>query len=144
MEPEQNMAKCRVFGIDSNLKEAVKDGLYLKHYFGSNVSVAVVKFVEKAGSNLPAKSHAHGEEASLQLVGACSVLEGTGKPGDREHQMERGDAIIIPAELMHYGTNRFEEEGISMRLNVVSPPRREYGPEDTTPYYPLKDREVEK
>jgi len=135
------MAKCRVFGIDSNLKEAVKDGLYLKHYFGSNVSVAVVKFVEEAGRDLPAASHFHGEEASLQLMGACSVLEGTGDEGDREHRMESGDAIVIPAELPHYGSNRFGPEGVSMRLNVVSPPRKEYGPEDTTPYYPLKDRE---
>lgn len=136
------MAKCRLFAIDDNLKESVKNGLYLKHYFGSNVSVAVVKFVEDAGKDLPAKSHSHGEEASLQLVGGCSVFEGLGKEDDREHVMQRGDAIIIPAELSHYGSNVFEIEGVSMRLNVVSPPRKEYGPEDSTPYYPLKDREA--
>lgn len=136
------MAKCRLFAIDDSLKEAVKDGLYLKHYFGSNVSVAVVKFVEEAGKDLPAKAHSHGEEASLQLVGGCSIFEGLGEEGDREHVMQRGDAIIIPAELSHYGSNTFEVEGVSMRLNVVSPPRKEYGPEDTTPYYPLKNSEV--
>jgi hypothetical protein len=27
-----------------------------------------------------------------------------------------------------------------MRLNVVTPPRKEFGPEDSTPYYPLKER----
>lgn len=134
------MAKCRLFAIDDSLKEIVKDGLYSKHYFGSNVSVAVVKFVEKEGVNLPAKSHSHGEEASLQFVGGCSVFEGLGEEGDREHAMSRGDAIIIPANLEHYGSNRFESEGVSMRLNVVSPPRKEYGPEDSTPYYPLKER----
>jgi len=130
-----------VFGIDSNLKEAVKDGLYLKHYFGSNISVAVVKFVEQAGRDLPAKPHDHGEEATLQIVGGCSVIEGEGDPGDYENRMESGDALIIPAGCRHYGTNTFGPEGVSMRLNVVSPPRKEYGPEDTTPYYPLKDTE---
>lgn len=136
------MAKCRLFAIDDSLKESVKNGLYLKHYFGSNVSVAVVKFMEEEGRNLPAKSHSHGEEASLQLVGGCSVFEGFGEEGDREHVMQRGDAIIIPADISHYGSNTFEIEGVSMRLNVVSPPRKEYGPEDTTPYYPLKDRKA--
>lgn len=135
------MKKCRLFAIDDSLKEIVKDGLYSKHYFGSNVSVAVVKFVEEAGNDLPAKSHSHGEEASLQLVGGCTVFEGLGEEGDRENIMSRGDAILIPADLPHYGSNRFEVEGVSMRLNVVSPPRKEYGPEDTTPYYPLKGRE---
>lgn len=134
------MPKCRVFGIDDGLKESVKDGLYLKHMFGRNVSVAVMKFVEKNGSNLPAKSHWHGEEATMQLVGACSVLEGDGNPGDRDFRVETGDSMVIPAELHHYGSNRFHEEGISLRLNVVYPPRKEYGPEDTVPYYPLKDR----
>lgn len=137
------MAKCRLFAIDDSLKEAVKNGLYLKHYFGTNVSVSVVKFVEEEGRNLPAKSHTHGEEASLQLVGGCSVFEGLGEDGDREHVMQRGDAIMIPADLSHYGSNTFEAEGVSMRLNVVSPPRKEFGPENTTPYYPLKDREVQ-
>ncbi|MNR67305.1 hypothetical protein D3C85_1912260 [compost metagenome] len=50
--------------------------------------------------------------------------------------------MLIPAQQAHYGSNRFESEGISMRLNVVSPPRKEFGPEDSAPYYPLKDREA--
>jgi len=134
------MPKCRVFAIDHNLKEVVANGLYMKHMFGQSMSVAVVKFVEKEGANLPAKAHQHGEEASLQFSGACSVFEGLGEPGDRENRMAQGDALIIPAELMHYGSNRFEPDGISMRLNVVTPARKEYGAEDTVPYYPLADR----
>ena len=69
------MPKCRVFAIDDNLKEIVADGLYGKHMFGASVSVAVVKFVAAQGHDLPAKSHSHGEEASLQLLGGCSVFE---------------------------------------------------------------------
>jgi quercetin dioxygenase-like cupin family protein len=129
-----------VFRIDDNLKEMVADGLYGKHLFGTHISVAVVKFVERAGAALPAKPHSHGEEASLQLLGACSVLEGTGTPDDTAYAMEEGDALIIPADQMHYGKNRFGPAGISMRLNVVTPPRKEYGAEDTVPYYPLADR----
>ncbi|QQX86046.1 cupin [Cupriavidus necator] len=137
------MPKCRVFSIDHGLKEVVADGLYMKHMFGETISVAVVKFVETAGTDLPAKSHSHGEEASLQFTGACSVFEGAGEAGDHETIMEEGDALLIPADLMHYGSNRFGPAGVSMRLNVVTPARREYGAEDTVPYYPLADR-VEK
>ncbi|KXO83857.1 hypothetical protein [Stutzerimonas stutzeri] len=136
------MPKCRVFGIDDGLKEVVADGLYMKHLFGQNISVSIVKFVEKVGHDLPAKSHHHGEEASLQIVGECSVFEGQGTPGDPEVKMAQRSAMIIPAELDHYGSNRFGAEGVSMRLNVVTPPRPEFGPEDSVPYYPLKDREA--
>lgn len=134
------MPKCRVFAIDHNLKEVVADGLYMKHMFGETMSVAVVKFVETAGKDLPAKSHKHGEEVSLQFSGACSVFEGLGEATDRENFMAQSEALIIPAELMHYGSNRFEPDGVSMRLNVVTPARKEYGAEDTVPYYPLADR----
>ncbi|CAN5578111.1 hypothetical protein BH09PSE5_BH09PSE5_20420 [soil metagenome] len=142
------MARCRVFAVDHGLKEIVADGLYGKHLFGETISVAVVKFVEKQGADLPAKSHSHGEEASMQLVGECSVFEtlnGAG-PGnenpavDREFVMNEGTAMIIPRNTMHYGSNRFGPEGVSMRLNVVTPARKEYGPEDSVPYYPLKSR----
>jgi quercetin dioxygenase-like cupin family protein len=135
------MPKCRVFAIDDNLKEIVAGGLYGKHLFGETVSVAVVKFIEEKGHDLPAKSHSHGEEASLQLVGACSVFESIdSEETDYESVMAAGDALIIPPGCMHYGSNRFGPEGVSMRLNVVTPARKEYGPEDSTPYYPLKSR----
>ena len=75
------MAKCRVFAIDDNLKEVVPQGLYSKHLFGTAVSVSVVKFVTPQGPHVQAKSHSHGEEASLQIKGACSVFVGTGTGG---------------------------------------------------------------
>lgn len=135
------MAKCRVFAIDDNLKEVVPHGLYSKHLFGTRVSVSVVKFVTPQGPYVQAKSHSHGEEASLQLKGACSVFVGSGtSPADPEYPMEQGAAMLIPAQVAHYGSNRFSEEGVCLRLNVVTPPREEFGPEDSTPYYPLKER----
>ncbi len=139
------MAKCRVFAIDDNLKEVVPQGLYSKHLFGTAVSVSVVKFVTPQGPHVQAKSHSHGEEASLQIKGACSVFVGTGTGAgtdlaDPEYPMAQGAAMLIPAQLAHYGSNSFSEEGVCMRLNVVTPPRKEFGPEDSTPYYPLKER----
>ncbi|MGC2032944.1 MAG: hypothetical protein WA642_23210, partial [Steroidobacteraceae bacterium] len=61
-------------------------------------------------------------------------------PGDPEYPMDQGAAMLIPAQVAHYGSNRFSEEGVCMRFNVVTPPRKEFGPEDSTTYYPLKDR----
>jgi quercetin dioxygenase-like cupin family protein len=136
------MAKCRVFAIDDNLKEVVPQGLYSKHLFGTAGSVSVVKFVTPRGPHVQAKSHSHGEEATLQIKGACTVFVGAGaNPADPEYPMAQGEAMLIPARAAHYGSNSFGAEGVSMRLNVVTPPRKEFGPEDSTPYYPLKDRE---
>ena len=135
------MAKCRVFAIDDNLKEVVPQGLYSKHLLGTTVSVSVVKFVMPQGPAVQAKSHSHGEEASLQIKGACSVFVGAGtNAADPEYPMAEGEAMLIPARAAHYGSNSFGGAGVSMRLNVVTPPRQEFGPEDSTPYYPLKDR----
>ncbi|WP_321896962.1 cupin domain-containing protein [Burkholderia cepacia] len=134
------MAKCRVFGIDHGLKAVVENGLYMKTMLGETMSVAVIKFVEQEGTNLPAKAHDHGEEASLQVLGSCSIFEVRPDTADVERTLEEGDAMIIPAGLSHYGKNRYGAQGVSMRLNVVSPPRAEYAAQDDTPYYPLANR----
>ena len=134
------MAKCRVFGIDHGLRTVVENGLYMKTMIGETMSVAVIKFVEQEGRNLPAKAHDHGEEASLQVLGSCSIFEVRPDTPDVERTLAQGDAMIIPAGLSHYGKNRYGAEGVSMRLNVVSPPRAEYGAQDDTPYYPLANR----
>jgi hypothetical protein len=134
------MPKCKVFGIDHGLKEVVADGLYMKTMIGETMSVAVIKFVEAAGRELPAKAHSHGEEASLQVRGACSIFEVHEDGPEIETPMNAGEGVIIPAGLSHYGVNRFEDAGMSMRLNVVTPPRAEYRSDDETPYYPLAGR----
>jgi quercetin dioxygenase-like cupin family protein len=134
------MPKCRVFAIDHDLKEVVADGLYGKHLFGRDISVSVVKFVLPGAPGLPAKAHHHGEEVSLQLRGGCTVYQGQGQHGDAAYAMEEGDVLVIPAGSDHYGTNSFDGSGMSLRLNVVTPARKEFGPEDLPPYYPLKDR----
>ena len=140
------MGKCRIFKIDDNLKPVVEHGLYMKHLFGQLVSVSVVKFVHPAGPGVKSKSHNHGEEASLQLRGSCSVIQGEDSEPQRgiEYPMNTGDAIVIGAGLRHFGTNQFDEQGICLRFNVVTPPRKEFGPEDTTPYDPLSAQSAPK
>jgi hypothetical protein len=135
------MPRCKVFGIDHGLKEVVADGLYMKTLIGETISVAVIKFVEAAGRDLPAKAHSHGEEASLQVRGACSIFEVHRNGEELEQKMGSGEGMLIPAGLSHYGVNYFEEAGMSMRLNVVTPPRAEYRSEGDVPYYPLAGRE---
>src|SRR5258706_13239700 len=99
------MAKCRVFAIDENLKNFVPQGLCWKHLFGTTVSVSVVKLVMPQGPAVQAKSHSHGEEASLQIKGACSVFMGAGtNPADPEYPMAQGEAMLIPARAAHYGS----------------------------------------
>lgn len=135
------MPRCKVFGIDHGLKEVVADGLYMKTMIGQTMSVAVIKFVEAAGRELPAKPHSHGEEASLQVRGSCSIFEVHEDGAEVEQKMDSGEGMLIPAGLSHYGVNRFEGTGMSMRLNVVTPPRAEYRSDDDVPYYPLAGRE---
>lgn len=134
------MAKCQVFKLDDEaLMEVVPNGLYMKYYIGDNISVAVMKFVERKGANIPAKPHSHGEEVSLQVRGSCSVWEEdpvTGK--GEEYPFETGQALIVPAGMIHTGTNNFDSEGLCLRLNVVTPPREEYSKEERKPFYPVK------
>lgn len=133
------MKRCRLFAIDHALKEVVPSALYSKHLFGTTVSVSVVKFVLPGGPALEAKAHAHGEEASLQVRGSCSVfVSGDDRDAHTEVRMAEGEAMLIPAATVHFGTNCFDAAGVSLRLNVVTPPRKEFGPEDSVPYYPLK------
>jgi quercetin dioxygenase-like cupin family protein len=131
------MARCRIFAIDDELLPVV-EGLYTKNFSTARISVSVVKFVAPRGAELAARAHSHGEEASLQLAGGCSVFQPEDHP-DTEFRMEAGDVLLIPAGSEHYGNNRFDAAGVSMRLNVVSPPRAEFVAKDAKPFYPLAE-----
>ncbi len=132
------MARCRIFSIDADLLPVVEGGLYTKNFSTARMSVSVVKFVSPGGVSLKARPHSHGEEASFQIEGGCSVFQPDDAPG-AEYRMEAGDALLIPAGTAHYGTNRFGAAGVSMRLNVVSPPRAEFAAKNAPPFYPLAD-----
>lgn len=135
------MAKCRTFSFKRDLREVVADGLYMQAVVGEDMSVGVVKFVEAEGAAIPAKSHAHGEEVTLQVQGGCAVLLGVEiNDEDPRVELEAGSIMIMPAEQSHYGVNRFDQDGVCLRLNVVSPPRKEYGAKGREQvYYPVQD-----
>jgi uncharacterized RmlC-like cupin family protein len=101
----------------------------------------VVKFVANRGAGIPAKPHAHGEEASLQIEGGCRVSLGdTVADNNQAVELDSGTLMLMPAQQPHYGVNRFNDDGICLRLNVVTPPRREFGEKGReTAYYPVQE-----
>lgn len=117
----------------------VQDGLYMQAIVGETMSVGVVNFVLPNGKSIKAQAHAHGEEATLQIRGGCSVYLGTDVLGlgDPRVELESGSVMLMPTGQSHYGVNRFNANGHCLRLNVVSPPRKEYGKKGATQvYYP--------
>ncbi|MBK0329596.1 cupin [Rhodobacteraceae bacterium F11138] len=136
------MVKCQVFSFDSDLREVVEDGLYMQAVVGEALSVGVVNFRAAKGSDIPAKSHAHGEEATLQLRGGCTVNLGVDVDApEGSVELEEGVVMIMPADRYHSGVNRFDGAGMCLRLNVVTPPRAEYGKSgEAKVYYPTGDK----
>lgn len=133
------MANCQVFSFTRDLNEVVKDGLYMQTVVGETMSVGVVNFVMPQGPGIKASAHAHGEEVTLQISGGCTVYLGSDVQdmADPHVELESGRVMVMPAEQSHYGVNRFNAAGQCLRLNVVSPPRKEYGSKGaSTVYYP--------
>lgn len=133
------MTICQVFSFRESLNELVPGGLYMQAVVGETISVGVVNFVEPNGGDIAAKSHSHGEEVTLQVSGGCSVYLGdnVAELNDPRVELEAGRMMVMPAGQAHYGINRFDSEGQCLRLNVVTPPRQEYGSKGATKvYYP--------
>lgn len=133
------MSLCQLFSFRHDLQEVVADGLYMQAVVGETMSVGVVNFVQAKGADIAAKSHAHGEEATLQVTGGCAVYLGdqVADLSDPQVQLEAGRLMIMPAQQSHYGVNRFDADGQCLRLNVVTPPRQEYGSKGAAKtYYP--------
>lgn len=122
------MTRCQRFSFTENLREVVPDGLYMQAVVGEKLSVGVVSFRLPAGPGIAAKAHAHGEEASLQIRGGCTVHLGAdpARP-DGAVELEEGALMLMPADQPHSGVNRYDAGGMSLRLNVVTPPRAEFG-----------------
>jgi len=133
------MTICQRFSFREGLNEVVEDGLYMQAVVGETMSVGVVNFVQPKGPDIAAKAHAHGEEVTLQVTGGCAVYVGdrAATLDDPQVQLEAGRLMVMPAEQSHYGVNRYDAEGQCLRLNVVSPPRQEYGGKGAAKvYYP--------
>jgi hypothetical protein len=63
-----------------------------------------------------------------------------GEPPTGEVQTGEGTVMIVPAGQPHYGVNSYDAAGLSVRLNVVTPPRADYGTKDAerVTYHPLE------
>jgi len=135
------MPKCKVFSFVDDLIEVAPGALYMRSLVGETMSVGVVKFQAPNALSLPVKEHAHGEEASLQINGGCAVFQGVaGQPPDNEVQTGEGTVMIVPADQPHYGVNTYDAAGMCVRLNVVTPPRADYGSKDAArvTYHPIE------
>lgn len=137
------MAKCATFSFDNDLVEVSPGALYMRSVVGETMSVGVVKFVAPAARQLPVKEHAHGEEVSLQVTGGCDVFVGiAGEEPEHGVRLDAGTVMIVPADAPHYGHNSYDDGGVSLRINVASPPRADYGSKgaERVFYHPLEQK----
>tara|TARA_Y100000815_G_scaffold202449_1_gene186073 strand:+ start:319 stop:741 length:423 start_codon:yes stop_codon:yes gene_type:complete len=120
--------ECQVFSFADPDQEVLPDGPYMSAVVGEALSVGVVTFRLPRGPEVAPKSHAHGEELTFQLRGGCTENLGDSvETPDGSVELEAGRAMLMPAEQPHLGLNRYDDAGWRLRLNVVSPPRAEYG-----------------
>ena len=135
------MPQCQVFSFTEDLNEVVPGGLYMQAVVGEALSVGVVNFRQPGGPGIAAKAHSHGEEATLQIRGGCTVNLGWSvETPDGSVELEEGRVMVMPADQPHSGINRYDAEGMCLRLNVVTPPRAEYGTRDkATVFYPTEE-----
>lgn len=130
------MARCTTFSFVDDLIEVAPNALSMRSVVGDALSVGVVEFHAPAARALPLKEHAHGEEATLQINGGCTVFQGiAGEPPRHQVELTEGTVMITPADELHYGINAYDAAGISKRLNVVTPPRADYGTKDDARVY---------
>ena len=136
------MPRCQVFSFTEGLNEVVPHGLSMQAVVGETLSIGVVAFRLPGGPGIAAKAHSHGEEATLQLRGGCTVALGwdLDRP-EGSVELEEGRIMLMPADHPHSGVNRYDAEGQCLRLNVVTPPRAEYGARGSaTVFYPTETK----
>lgn len=136
------MPKCQLFSFTGDLIEMVPGALQMRSVVGETLSFGVVRFTLPKAEELPSKHHDHGEEASFQIMGGCTISMGeVGGALSNQIEMSEGSLTFIPADEPHYGANKYDAQGVSMRLNVVTPPRADYGTKDkpAVTYHPLEN-----
>ena len=79
----------------------------------------------------------------MQILGGCRMFQGqTGEPPLHQLETGPGTVMIIPADKPHYGINTYGIEGVSLRLNVASPPRAEYGSKEKPAVFTHQSKET--
>lgn len=129
-DPRLRPGEVRVLELDpQDLSEVVPDTVYMRHWFGTGVSVALFRVEPGQGQAAQPALHSHGTEFAVQLAGDATVVDTDG----RRYPLREGDVYLIRADVPHtgdFGT------ATSVILSVVTPPRPEYAAEDGAPYYP--------
>ena len=139
-DPRLHPGEVRVLKIDnSDLKEIIPGSLFMKHWFGTNMSVAYFRFLECKGDDEGSQPalHSHGTELGVQLKGNSVITDEYG----RTYEVKEGDVFIIKGDVKHTGKFGDTENVI---LGIVTPPRPEYGPEEQEAYFPGYSDEVSK
>jgi len=131
-DPRLHRGEVRILKLDdAAMREIIPGVLSMKHWFGTDLSVAYFKFREGSGNSdeaMPAL-HQHGEELAIQLKGNSQVIEKDGTV----HEIAEGDVFIIKPWIWHTGTFGDKENRI---LGIVTPPRKDYRAEGENSYYP--------
>ena len=129
-DPRMHPGEVRVLPMDTQaLKEIVPDAIYMRHWFGTNASVALFR-VEPASGKAPRPAmHSHGTELGVQLAGDGTMEDEFG----RVYPLTEGDVMLVRAGVKHTGDFG---DSTNVILSVVTPPRPEYPAEDGKPYFP--------
>ena len=136
-DPRLHPGEVRILKLDdSNLREVIPGTLFMKHWFGTNASIAYFRFPAGKGGedNAAPALHQHGEEWAIQLKGDSQVIEEDGTV----HQLVEGDVFIIKPRIWHTGKFSNDENVI---LGVITPPREDYPAEGFTSFYPGQDND---
>jgi quercetin dioxygenase-like cupin family protein len=137
-DPRLHPGEVRILKLDdSNMKEIIPEILRMKHWFGTNVSVAYFDIREGTGNSEAAAPamHQHGEELAVQLEGNSQLIEQDGTV----HEIAEGDVFIIKPWIWHTGSFGNKANKI---IGVITPPRGEYPAEGKKGYFPGQDKEV--
>lgn len=136
VDPRLHPGEVRILKLDdSDLTEIIPNTLFMKHWFGTNASVAYFQFPAGKGGGddaMPAL-HQHGEEWAIQLKGESQVIEEDGTV----HNLVEGDVFIIKPRIWHTGKFGDAENVI---LGVITPPREDYPAEGLKSFYPGQDK----
>ena len=124
--------ETRVLNLDpGNYKEVVPGKVYMRHWFGTDASVAMFRILPATGTDDAVRPplHSHGTELGVQLKGNGTMFDEAG----RSYPLREGDVMLVRAGVKHTGEFGDSENVI---LSIVTPARPEYPPEDGTAYFP--------
>lgn len=129
-DPRMHPNEVRVLPMDTqDLKEVVPGTVYMRHWFGTDTSVALFR-VEPGNPDAARPAlHSHGTEFGIQLAGGGTMRDEFG----RSYPLIAGDVMLVRAGVKHTGDFG---DSTNVILSVVTPARPEYPAEDGTPYFP--------